>query len=138
MAKIQEQLEQRIGQLEALLRGQGIITPAPPRTDKERADYIEWGSEAHMALLGLVYVNPDEKGDYITHEQGGKTYRLEDEVTAFVHFHDPRQVAKLVLRQKAGELLSTPHMPRFADAPLWTPEPMDGIEWEQRQYAVMA
>jgi hypothetical protein len=133
-------LEQRIEQLTQILAQRGIFMPrATPATDKDRADYIEFGSPAHLVLLGLVEVEPGDEDIYITCESKGKTYRLEDEITAFVHCHDPKQVAALTLRQKISEFeAGRPTVPSFADAPLWTPEPMDGESWQQRQFAVTA
>jgi hypothetical protein len=133
MATRIEQLETQLERLTGLLRAHGLIAPTVARRDEDRADYIAFGSEQHMALLGIVEVGPDEKDDYITHEgAGGKVYRLVDEVTGYMHFHDPRQAAKLTLRQKVGELeAGPPPVPSYADAPLWTPEPLRGETWQQ-------
>ena len=86
-----------------------------------------------MALLGLAYVEKGDEGEFITLEgKDGKVYRLVDEVTAFMHFHDPRQVARLTLRQKVGELeAGAPPVPSYADAPLWRPDPVPGETWQQ-------
>jgi len=123
MASRIEQLEQKIAQLSGMLQARGMFPPALPRTDKERADYVEWGSERHMALLGLVKADPGDEADYITHTANGETFRLEDEVTPFMSYADPGKIAKLVLRQKVSEFQAgAPKVPAGAPS-LWTPEP---------------
>lgn len=132
MATRMEQLEAQLAQLTGLLQAHGILAPRPAVSDKERADYIEFGSEQHMALLGVAYVEKGEEGQYITHQgASGKLYRLVDEVTGFVHFHDPKQVAALTLRQKVGELEAGPPPVPASAPPLWTPEPVRGEVWQQ-------
>lgn len=123
-----QKLEQQVEALQQALAAHGIGLPSATKiSDKDRADYIEHGSEKHMALLGLVYI---EKGDdipYITHESNGKTYRLEDEVTAFMHYPDPPKIARLVLGQKVRELETKPEPPQNAP-PLWMPGTQSG-QW---------
>jgi len=129
MASRIEQLEAQLTQLKGLLQARGIFTPSLPRTDKERADYVEWGSERHMALLGLVEVEPGDEVDYITHASQGKTYRLEDEVTPFMGYADPGKIAKLVLRQKVSVFQAgAPKVPAGAPS-LWTPDPKADETW---------
>ena len=125
MATKMERLENELAQLKGLLQSRGIFAPALPRTDKERADYVKWGSERHMALLGLVEVEPGDEVDYITHASQGITFRLEDEVTPFMSFADPGKIAKLVLRQKVSDFQAgAPKVPAGAPS-LWTPDPID-------------
>jgi len=129
MASRIEQLEQKIAQLSGMLQARGMFPPALPRTDKERADYVEWGSERHMALLGLVKADPGDEADYITHTANGETFRLEDEVTPFMSYADPGKIAKLVLRQKVSEFQAgAPKVPAGAPS-LWTPEPKADETW---------
>ena len=129
MASRIEQLEQKIAQLTGMLQARGMFPPAMARTDKERADYVEWGSERHMALLGLVKAEPGDEADYITHAANGETFRLEDEVTPFMSFADPGKIAKLVLRQKVSEFQAgAPKVPAGAPS-LWTPEPNADETW---------
>lgn len=131
--KIQK-LEQQLISLQETLAAHGIGLPSVTgASDKDRADYIEHGSEQHMALLGLMYVEKDDEINYITRESNGKTYRLEDEVTAFMHFPDPPKIAGLVLGQKIRELETKPEVPQNTP-PLWTPDLTLG-EWQQRTYA---
>jgi len=135
MATKMERLENELAQLKGLLQSRGIFAPARPRTDKERADYVEWGSERHMALLGLVKAEPGDEADYITHSANGETYRLEDEVTPFMSFADPGKIAKLVLRQKVSEFQAgAPQVPAGAPS-LWTPDPAPGETWTSAMVA---
>lgn len=120
-----KELEQRIKQLEALL---GQFVGRPPEeavAPEDRADYIAWGSDKHAAFLGLVELeSADEADGRIMHtsRQSGRMFCLEDEITPFVHYADPHQVARLTLRQKVSELESAvPAVPEDAP-PLWVPK----------------
>jgi len=88
---------------------------------EDRADFIAPGSEQHVAFLGLV---PAESGngDHITYTspRTGTTYRLEDEIMAFMNFHDPEKAARLTLQQKVNELEIPPTVPESAP-PIWRP-----------------
>ena len=129
MASRIEQLEQKIAQLTGMLQARGMFPSSLPRSGKERADYVEWGSERHAALLGLIEVEPGDEVDYITHASQGTTFRLEDEVTPFMSYADPAKIAKLVLRQKVSEFQAgAPQVPTTAP-PLWTPDPKPGETW---------
>jgi len=125
MATVNE-LQAQIEQLTKLLARHGIVAPAPAATRPElRADYIPFGSPQHAAFLGLVEVKKDEPNlsDFIlyTSPRTGKIYRLEDQVTPFMTFPDPKQVAALVLRQKVSVLEGGPP-PASEDAPpMWRP-----------------
>jgi len=127
----QKELEQRLADLERLVAQAGIVAPRPEwtRDVTSRPDYVEFGSERHMALLGLVEVeDPDaakEEG-YIVHRspRTGRIFRLEDQVTAFMNYPDPAQVARLVLTQKVNVLeAGKPPVPENAP-PLWNPNEM--------------
>jgi hypothetical protein len=101
-------LEREIADLKAAMAASGIRTAASAEPGKAK-DFVAYGSAEHAALLGLVEV---EEGDsaslYITFTSPvtGKTYRLEDEVTPFLRYPDPGQMAKLVLRQKVSSFES--------------------------------
>lgn len=137
-----KELEAQLAELQATLAQNGIFAPKPARaTDKDRKDRIDFSSPEHLTLLGLIEMAPGDKDIslFITRKSQGKTYRLEDEVTAFMHYPDPKQIAALVLRSKISEFnAGKPPRPSFAEAPMWTPDPMDGAAWEQKQVQVMA
>ena len=117
-------LQTQVESLQRTLAQNGIRPPLPPvERGKDRADYIAFGSKEHAAFLGLIEVKEGETGEFLTHksEATGKVYRLEDEVTPFMTFPDPRQVAALVLRQKVSEL-EAGEPPVSPDAqPMWQP-----------------
>jgi hypothetical protein len=118
-------LQAQVALLQRTLAANGIRAPLPPVEQAEdRADYIAFGSEAHAAFLGLVEVKEGEDTSrYITFTSpgSGRTWRLEDEVTPFMTFPDPAQVAALVLRQKVSELeAGAPKVPDDAP-PMWQP-----------------
>ena len=124
-----QELEQRVRDLEKLLATRGIVArpAAASAEDAERLNYIEFGSEQHAVLLGVLPVEDvaatEKGGDYVyTSPKTGKSYRLEDQVTPFMHFPDPAQVARLVLRQRISVLEAGPP-PIPEDAPaLWNPD----------------
>lgn len=122
MATVAE-LQAQLDGVMRLLAAHGIQLPSPTIKDvTKRADYIAYGSAEHAAFIGLVEVQKGEEKDYITWTGAdGRTWRLEDEVTPFMTFSDPAQVAKLVLRQKVSALeAGPPSIP--PDAPtMWAP-----------------
>ena len=116
-----KQLEQELKELKATLRTAGIVLPTRPKVNEEHPNYIAFGSEKHMGLLGLLFVDDDDKEDYITYKGEKGTYRLIDEVSDFMHYPDPAQVAKLVLRSKVGVFEGgPPPIPKDAQS-LWVP-----------------
>lgn len=123
------ELEQRVKDLERLLASRGIVARPDARStdDADRQNYIEFGSEKHAILLGVLPVDDvaatESGGDYVyTSPKTGNAYRLEDQVTAFMHYPDPAQVARLVLRQRISVLEAGPP-PIPEDAPaLWNPD----------------
>ena len=122
-----KELEQQLEDLKNILDQHGI---RPQRqaaeTPEERADYVAHGSEQHAALLGLVKVDDleaaQERGFYIfTSPETGTSYRLEDQVTPFMTYPDPAQVAKLTLQQKVSEFeAGKPPIAKGAPS-LWRP-----------------
>jgi hypothetical protein len=117
-------LQAQVALLQRTLDQNGIRPPLPAiQRGEDRADYIAFGSDQHAAFLGLIKVEEEQAGEFLTHksETTGQLWRLEDEVTPFMTFPDPRQVAALVLRQKVSELeAGAPPIP--ADAPpMWQP-----------------
>ena len=125
MATKQQRLEQRIEELEQTLRSFGM-TAAPPdaaERPEDRADYIAFGSPEHAAFLGLIEVGETDVDGRITHTSSntGTTYCLEDEVTPFMTFPDPLQIARLVLRQKVSEFEAGPPTVPANAPPMWRP-----------------
>ena len=117
-----KELEKKLRALEALLATHGIAsTEAVTQNVEDRADFIPHGSGAHAAFLGLVPAEPDNN-EHMTYTspRTGKTFMLEDEITQFMHYPDPKQVAGLVLQQKVNVLESKPEAPEDAP-PLWKP-----------------
>jgi len=120
------ELETRVKQLEAALRRLGVPMPREPG-DKPNPDFVQHGSAAHAALIGLVDVTDPvqtKKDGHITYTSAktGKTYRLEDQITPFMNYPDPGQVANLVLQQKVSAFESGPPSAPKDAPPLWTPE----------------
>ena len=110
-------LKEELQSLKAML-GIRSDTTVP---DEDRADYMEHGSDQHLAFLGLVPAEPGDK-DHITFTspRSGKTFRLEDELGQFMNFHDPEKAAQLTLQQKVNELEIKPEVPDNAQ-PIWQP-----------------
>lgn len=127
MAKRNENLQAQIDAgVRAALARLGIPVPTPPSALTERGDYVAFGSERHMALLGLVLVNEGDNVDGFTtfaSQATGKVYRLEDEIGVLSMYPgvDPRQAAIIVLRQKINELEAGE--PPISDRapPMWQP-----------------
>lgn len=121
----ERELEQRIKQLEATLAQFVGRPPELAVAPEDRADYIAFGSDDHATFLGLIKLASDEEADgrmTYTSRKTEQMYCLEDEVTPFMHFHDPRQVAELTLRQKVSVLESVPpEVPEDAP-PMWVPK----------------
>lgn len=122
-----KQLQAQIEELRRVLAQHGITDVVQPALDPaERADYIAFGSPEHAAFLGLVEVEDVDKAEadgriVHTSPRTGKNYRLEDQVTPFMHYPDPMQVARLVLQQKVSSFEAPPPEPP-PDAPdIWRP-----------------
>jgi len=129
MTKVQE-LEAQIRELRAVMEAQGIRVPSGATVEEgPRPDYVEFGSPQHAALLGLVQVEDSEDAsDYFTYTSpaSNRTYRLADEYEPVRNFPamDPEKAARVILRQKVGELEGgTPAVPEGAPA-MWKPRDM--------------
>lgn len=127
MANVKE-LEAQVAELRQLLAARGITLPqAQDAGEGPRPDRVEFGSPEHAALLGLVEVVNDEDTEgysTFTSPGSGRTYRLLDEYEPVRLFPamDPEKAAKVILRQKVGELeAGAPPVPEGAPA-LWTPD----------------
>ena len=120
-----KQLEKQFEALTKLLAQHGIREPGAATAKSEKpADFIGFGTPEHMTFIGIVEVDNIEEAEeygYLVYrsKKTNVTYRLEDQVTPFMQFPDPTQVARLVLRQKVSSFESgQPKVP--ADAPpLW-------------------
>ena len=122
-----KELEAQLRELQKLVGEYGIVPPTQEAVKPEdRADYIKHGSPDHAAFLGLVGVEDrkvaEEEG-FLTYTSPNTklTYRLEDQVTPYMTYPDPGQVAKLTLRQKVSSLENgKPPIPEGAP-PMWRP-----------------
>ena len=125
MAKETKSTADRLAMLEAQLKRLGITIDEAAEPGAPQPDYIGHGSPEHMTMIGLLQVDDlsevREGEPVYTSPKTKKTYRLEDPITAFVHFPDPMQVASLVLRQKVSVIEGgAPTAPPDAP-PLWRP-----------------
>lgn len=104
-----EELEARLAQtegllarMESLLRSAGMPLPSQVSDDPtDRPDYIEHGSDEHLAFLGLERV--EEGVDELMFETyRGQTglYALVDPFGPYVGYADPKQAASMALRSK--------------------------------------
>lgn len=134
-----EELQSQIHQLTALLVQQGLQVPgvlSPVSDDPtERADYIEFGSPRHAALLGIIPLETaDEAGEREIYESytTGKKYCLEDEPAALSRSPGrPMKDAILSeLRQKVNQFESGPPTIPPGAPPLWSPHPLPDVTSE--------
>ena len=129
MATKVSELEAQIRELRALMEAQGIRVPLAAAEGEPRPDYVEFGSDQHAALLGLVeVVDGEDTSDFFTYTSpaSGRTFRLSDEYEPARTFPamDPEKSARIVLRQKVGSLESgEPPIPKHAPA-MWEPRDM--------------
>lgn len=123
-----KQLEAEIAELRTLLAGHGIVAPlARGDADADDRNYIAFGSEQHAVILGLLPVEDVEKAKeyeyYVfTSPTTGKSYRLEDQVTPFMHYPDPGQIARLTLQQRVSVFEAGPPPPPEGAPALWNPD----------------
>jgi hypothetical protein len=74
-------------------------------------------------LIEVEDVDKAEADGHIVHTspKTGTVYCLEDQVTPFMHYPDPMQVARLVLQQKVSEFeAGLPPVPEGAPS-MWQP-----------------
>lgn len=120
-----KELEAKVAQLENILAQYGLLER--PRVDvrpEDRLDYIAFGSPEHAQLLGLIVVGDGDNIDgriVYKSQTTGVVYMLEDEITPYMTFPDPRQVASLVLRQKVSAFESGPPQVPSDAPPMWKP-----------------
>jgi hypothetical protein len=125
MATVKE-LQARLDEVTRLLAQYGIEPTPTPGIPEDRDDFIKHGSDEHAQFLGLVPVTDETKRKIqFTSPRTGRVFALEDEVTPFMQYPDPRQVAELVLEQKVNVLETVPEVPAhappmqvFRDAPM--------------------
>ena len=119
-----KQLESQVQELTQLLDRVGIRLPSKA-AEAEEFIGVKIGSDEHMAFLGLIQVEnvkeAEEDYGHIVYRspKSDKTYRLENQVTPFMTFSDPMQVARLVLAQKVSSFESGPVKVPADAPPLW-------------------
>ena len=119
-------LEGNLRRYEELLRRAGMPGLSETSDDpKQQPDYMEPGSEAHLAFLGLVRVDAgtqDEVGFDTRTGKDGSVYRLVDPVGPYVGYPDPGQAARIALLQKVESFESGPAVVHDKAPPMWVPE----------------
>jgi len=121
----EKELEARIARLEAAV---GRVMPVPVEESDDptmRPDYIEFGSDEHLAWLGLVRMdNPtiDELGGFATVEGAKGTYRLVDPIGPYGGSYDPQQAAMLALRGKVAVFEEGPPKVHERAPEMWYPK----------------
>jgi hypothetical protein len=125
-----KELEAQIRELRAAMAAAGIRPPEGGVVEEgPRPDFVEFGSPGHAALLGLVEVETeDDASDYFTYTSptSKRTFRLADEYEPVRNFPamDPEKAARVILRQKVGELeAGKPPVPDNAPE-MWQPRDM--------------
>lgn len=118
--------ESEVAQLQELLRRVGLPMKAEISDDPtERPDYMEPGSDEHLAFLGLTRVEPDSPDEvqFETREgEAGVKYRLIDPVGPFAGSADPKQAAYLALLEKIASFESGPSVVHDRAKKMWVPE----------------
>jgi len=121
----QRELEQKVAQLEQLLVQYGIVAAPDARAMRleDRPDYIAFGSDKHLAFLGLLKVDDVEAAiqnryTIFTSPDTGQTYRLIDEMNAALMMRpmDPDKAILMILRQKVSSFEAGEPQP-FPGAP---------------------
>ena len=122
----EKSFEKRIADLEELLRRLGVPTPSASSDDPtDRPDYMEPGSDEHLAFLGLDRVEKDSPDavNFDTREgANGTLYRLIDPVGPYVGYADPSQAARIALLQKVAVFESGRPPVHDKAYPMWVPE----------------
>ena len=128
-----KELEQRIAQLERALAaatsGAGTQRQPVRLPEKERRDYVPFGSDGHRAFLGLELVDDVEEAKanlfaVYKSPDTGKHYRLVDEMQAVQTMRpmDPDKAILMVLRQKVTAFESGEPQPFPGAPPRFDPE----------------
>lgn len=107
----------------------GIVAAGPVEPGGQ-TDYVAFGSDRHLALLGLVKV---DEGDNVqgfttfTSPDTGDTYRLDDEMSVLSMYPgvDPEKAAVIVLRQKINVFEGGEPEPPDNAPNMW--QPFDGV-----------
>lgn len=124
-----KELEKRIADLESLIRRAGIPMQAEVSDDPtQQPDYLEPGSEEHLAFLGLVRVDKDspDAANFVTREGAdGSLYRLVDPVGSYAGYADPKQAAWIALLQKVENFEAGPSVVHDKAPPMWIPEDVE-------------
>ena len=123
-------LEDRLQQVEALLRQAGLTAPPVQSDDpKDRPDYIGYGTPEHATFIGLILVTDPEEADgrtVYTSRQTKQMYCLEDERVALTYCPgmSREDAVYTTLREKVGEF-EAGEPPISERAPtMWTPDPL--------------
>lgn len=110
-----KELEQKVNELTQLLADHGIVADSAsrPLQPEERSDYVPFGSDRYLIVLGLERVDDvaeAEKNKYVvyTSPETKKSYRLIDEMQAIQRYPsiDPEKAALVELRQKVSNFES--------------------------------
>lgn len=114
------------GEIERLKSLLGLRDAPAVGRPEDRSDYIAHGSPEHAVFLGLVTVEDVEAAREMgfivyTSPETDAIYRLDDQITPFMHYPDPMQVAKLVLMQKVNSLESGKPEPPVNAPSMWVP-----------------
>ncbi len=121
-----KELEKRVSDLEALIRRMGVsLQPEISDDPTQQPDYLEPGSEEHLAFLGLVRVEKDspDAANFVTREgTKGGMYRLVDPVGPYVGYADPKQAAWIALLQKVENFEAGPSVVHDKAPTMWYPE----------------
>lgn len=108
--------------------GEDVIVTEDDLPAEQRPDYIEFGSEAHAALLGLKKAQKDDPEIYVINE-----WTLMDIATPLLSSRGSKEYVRELLRQKVTSLISgAPAIPQsesrlqpYYAPPLWEPSPAD-------------
>ena len=121
----EKELEARIARLESAI---GRVMPVPVAESDDptmRPDYIEFGSEEHLAWLGLVRVENatvDNLAGFDTIKGAKGEYRLVDPLGPYGGSHDPKQAAMIALRGKVDVFEAGPPKVHARAPEMWYPK----------------
>ena len=121
-----KELEKRISDLEDFIRRAGIPMQVEVSDDPtQQPDYLEPGSEEHLAFLGLIRVDKDspDAANFVTRVgANGDLYRLVDPVGPYAGHADPKQSAWIALLQKIENFEAGPSVVHDKAPQMWYPE----------------